>query len=903
MFVVDNSSQSKAQQHRWRNPSSMPIDTNGPRDQPFNPLPDTAPNMPLITFFERAARRYPDRLALADGAVVLDFDHARRAVDHIAAAVAASTPLGAAVGILLPNEVLLPLCMVAVIAAGRVAVPLDLNAPPQRCEAILRASHAALVLSAPMHAPGRVPDGMMMLDAALLAVSAGTAASYQAPADVHAPAMVIYTSGSTGEPKGIAISQAGLVQRVMLHANACHVGADDRILPLSTPTSIAGAREVLTGLMTGGSVHLVDPRREGVKGTLSLLHQIRPTIVYAVPTLIRALCQEPGAMEAFAAIKVMRVGGEPFTWTDHALLRRHLPATSGIIAAYSSTEAICSHWFVPPLIEQAGHQLPVGWVNPGIQYLLADEQGDPVPDGTAGVLVLRSRYLALGYWIAGECLPGPMQADPDDTLSRIFNTGDMASLRTDGTLQLHGRADDMVKIAGHRVEPLEVEHVMSCLPGVEAAAVLIRRTPDGRPHLIGFLVPHEGAGDGLITATHRRLTAKLPSAMCPVRIHLLTTIPRNLNSKTDRNALLEIDEATLNSVQAATADMQPNPQVAWAVAAAWQRSFGRRSFKANETFDAAGGDSLKMLRLVYDIEQRLGTFTFLPFDLFTTEMKPTDIVNAITALMGASAPAMTDLRQPVFLFPGLGGDEPLLALFRAELAADLKFVTIAYPDWREHLRAECTFEMLVEELTSQIAKELAPIRLVGYSFGGLVAAAVAARLQAQGRHVLFLGLIDTPALPGPDLPPGPKLRRELAGQGVMRQALLERRLQDIAGLLLAETLCRPALRPALKSLATMRGWSGLPFRLRFATEAWLQTFMRSYMLRRGCAAGVPHLDQDVPVVLFRATEQRSKTLADHGWSARCSNLRVIDVPGSHHGIFEAGNRQVLTKQFLEAVDR
>ena len=109
-----------------------------------------------------------------------------------------------------------------------------------------------------------------------------------------------------------------------------------------------------------------------------------------------------GATEAFSAIKVMRVGGEPFTWADYTLLRGHVPATSRIIAAYSSTETVCSHWFVPPGAEPSGRLVPVGWVNPGVEFLLVDERGEPVPDGTAGVLMLRSRYLALGHWIGGQ---------------------------------------------------------------------------------------------------------------------------------------------------------------------------------------------------------------------------------------------------------------------------------------------------------------------------------------------------------------------------------------------------------------------------------------------------------------------------------------------------------------------
>lgn len=889
-----------ARARRWRDAPPVPLDLHGPRAQPFEPLPENAPDTPIFAFFEAAARRHPHRPALSDDARTLDYAEALRAVAHIAAAVAATVPPGDAVGIALPTGIWLPACMLAVMAVGRVAVPLDLNAPPQRCEAILKAAAAGAVLSDPVHAPGRVPDGVPMLDAPALGASAAPPPAIRTDTDVHAPAMVIYTSGSTGEPKGIVVDQAGLVHRILLHANACHIVPEDRILPLSTPASIAGAREVLTGLMTGACVHLVDPRREGVEGTLARLLAVRPTVVYTVPTMVRALCALPGAGAALSAIKAVRLGGEPFPWADHDLLRSRLPPAGGIIAAYSSTEAICSHWFVPADAERPGPLVPAGWVNPGMQFLLADEEGGPVPDGTPGRLLIRSRFLALGHWVGGRCVPGPMQPDPDDRMTRIFDTGDMATLLPNGTLRMHGRADDMVKIAGQRVEPREVEQVMRGWPEVAAAAVIVQRTAEGRPVLVGFIEPRAGASGNLLALAQRRLATSLPPAMRPSRLHLVPTMPRSLNTKTDRKALAELDEAAQREAAGTGADAPADAAVAWAVRAAWRRSFGRRSFAADESFEAAGGDSLKLLQFVYDIEQRLGTFTFLPLDLFNMGMRPSEMAAAISALLREDA-AAADTRPPVFLFPGLNGDEPLLALFRADLSAELRFTTLAYPDWRRQVLQGAGFEALVDELAARVAREADPIRLAGYSFGGLLAAAVAARLHAAGRRIGFLGLIDTPAHPGPPLDPGPALRAALAGTGVMRQAVKERRLQDVLGLLAAETLGRPALRPMLRGVARLRMRPPLPLRLRFATEAWLQAFLRASTLRRAFT-GVPEpVPADIPVVLFRAAEGAPGETADRGWSARAANLRVVHVPGSHHGIFEAGNRAVLTRRFAEAV--
>ena len=223
------------------------------------------------------------------------------------------------------------------------------------------------------------------------------------------------------------------------------------------------------------------------------------------------------------------------------------------------------------------------------------------------------------------------------------------------------------------------------------------------------------------------------------------------------------------------------------------------------------------------------------------------MVRTITAVMRTAVRPPPYPRQPVFLFPGLNGDEPLLALFRAELAADVNFVTMSYPDWRTHLRAEYTFESLVEELASQIADQAVPIRLAGYSFGGLVAAAVAARLRTQGLQVCFLMLIDTPALPGRELP----VRTGAAGRTC-------RQRRHAAGIGRAPpsghhrfAACGDPLPPGAAACLETSGRNDNAAAATatssiFERRLGCKPSCRSQMLRRGSAAGVSSLARDIP---------------------------------------------------------
>lgn len=876
----------------WRDAATVPPDMNGPVGWPFVPLPPDAPDLPLLSLVERAAAHAPEALALDDGAERISYATLLDRVRRLAAAVARAAPPGGAVAVATPVGALQAICLLAVVGSGRVAAAIDLHAPPQRRAALLEASGAAAVLVDAAAGEVLPESGTRLVDARALSHEGGAPGPLPAT-DPDAPAVILLTSGSTGEPKGIVNSQAALTQRALVHVAASHIGRRDRLAPLSAPSSIAGLREVLAGLVTGAAVHLVDPRGHEARHTLARLAAVRPTVVYAVPTLIRALCRLPEARRAFSALRVLRLGGEAIHWADIARLRPHLPASACVMAAYSSTETVGAHWFVPPGAKPDAPTVPAGHVAPGSRFCILGEDGRA---GAEGELVMRGRYVALGHWQQGRCVPGPMARDPDDPRARIFRTGDRARLLPDGRLALLGRLDGMAKIAGQRVEPREIEATMRAWPDVDDAAVIVVEAEPGRPKLVGFLVPHDQEDAGLAEAARRRLAAALPAAMQPARIHLLDEVPMSPGGKPDRAALARFDA---EAQRAPASHGEADPEVAWAVGKAWTKSFGRRSLAADERFQDAGGDSLALVRLAYDIEQRLGTFTFLPLDLFSPDMRPSELIGSITGLVRSPAAPGGVERPQLFLLPGLGGDEPLLALFRADLADRMQVVTPPYPGWRELARGG-SLEGLAEALAARIAAEArpGPIRLAGYSFGGIVAAAVAARLLAGGREVGFLGLLDSPATAGTGELHGPALRRAIAGQGVMRQALLERRVEDVLGMVLAESLARPALAPALARLAGL-GAPPLPRRTRFAARAWLQALLRAEASRAWLAQPRPPLPASVRVALFRSDAHGPEEPRDLGWAARCGRLEVADVPGSHHGMFDAGNRALLVARFAE----
>src|SRR5690606_8476303 len=167
----------------------------------------------------------------------------------------------------------------------------------------------------------------------------------------------------------------------------------------------------------------------------------------------------------------------------------------------------------------------------------------------AGEIVLRSPYVALGYWRSPELTAERFVADPSATEPgvRLYHTGDRARWLPDGTLEFLGRIDQQVKVRGYRIEPAEIESVLASTSGV-SAAVVVPVTAEGSlatsgtaEALIAFVVPTSTEEAIRTDELRRALQARLPRFMLPARIVAVEHIPLTPNGKVDRRALLKLD--------------------------------------------------------------------------------------------------------------------------------------------------------------------------------------------------------------------------------------------------------------------------------------------------------------------------------------------------------------------------
>jgi thioesterase domain-containing protein len=526
-----------------------------------------------------------------------------------------------------------------------------------------------------------------------------------------------------------------------------------------------------------------------------------------------------------------------------------------------------------------------------------DDAGAAVEPGVVGELVLRSRFIALGSWDGGRCVPGNIRWEAGDPPVRVLRTGDLAHIDSDGLCTIVGRKDRQVKVHGMRVEPAEIEAALRDLPDILDAAVITRRT-DKTVTLTAFIVPRQ-ATSTVVPRVRAALRSRLPTAMRPSRIRVVPSIPLLPSGKLDVRALEALDRDRDTDATDSAAPTTVANDVRQAVQRAWRAVLGRRALAEAQSFEDAGGDSLKLLQLVLWLETLRGRR--LPLDLFTGDMQPEDLIRILEEFeQRRTADPAIDRRPTVFLFPGLDGDEPRLANFRAMLEDRLRFVIVDYPDWPEMVRRGQGFAALVDHAVSQItaAQPAGALLLAGYSYGGDVAFAATARLIGLQRHVGFLGILDTDLRRVVD---AAALRRNLGFIPHFRQVLSDvphDRISIGIGFVFAK--CARELFGLERMLRYRRVWHPLlSARIGFAFHRRIRTILRLRAQWQWHHDAVP-ASIAVPTALFRSGAADAS--ADMGWRERCPNLSVLPVGGDHRSMLDVPHRAALCSSFAEAVE-
>jgi thioesterase domain-containing protein/acyl carrier protein len=388
--------------------------------------------------------------------------------------------------------------------------------------------------------------------------------------------------------------------------------------------------------------------------------------------------------------------------------------------------------------------VPLGYPVAEKEVLLLDDDGRPVAPGVPGEIVIRSKYLAVGYWRQPELTRAAFLPDPADGAMRRYVTGDLGVMAADGCLTHLGRKDFQVKIRGTRVETAEIEVVLSRLEGVKSSVVHALPDRRGEPRLVAYVIPSPGAPP-TIPAMRRHLSETLPEVMVPSSFVFLEEFPLLPNGKIDRRAL-----PPPTGQRPRGPVVGPRHPLEAQIVGIWRELLDVPEVGVHDDFFELGGHSLLAARLMQRLETEVGRA--LP--LTTLFSAPT--VAGLADAVQRDEPLGNDLLEPVraegtepplFFFHGdyNGGGFYSRTLARA-LPAEQPFYAV-HPHPLTSRPIPDTVSAMVTELVTAIraVRPRGPYRLGGHCNGGLVAFEVARRLAAEGEVVDGVVIIDASA--------------------------------------------------------------------------------------------------------------------------------------------------------------
>ncbi|GLY50354.1 hypothetical protein Lesp01_40100 [Lentzea sp. NBRC 102530] len=524
----------------------------------------------VVEVFEDQVNATPDAVALVVGDRSLSFAELNAWANRVARVfVASGVGPECVVALSLPRSVEFVVALLAIWKADGVYLPVDPSLPADRVEFLLWDAGPVLVVR------GSLPDADDQ-DASNLAPVRGDHAAY-----------VIYTSGSSGRPKGVVVEHGSLVNLLVNHREDFAAGHRLRVA-LSAVFSFDTSLEGVVLMADGHELHVLDEDvRLDPPALVRYVRDQRIDFLDLTPSYARQLL-EAGLLDGERRPKVLMLGGEAI---GDDLWRRlaDVPSTASY-NFYGPTEST-----VDALSCRVTADAPISVGRPllNVRAHVLDDRLRPVPVGVPGELFLSGAQLARGYLGRPGLTADRFLADPfGGPGERMYRTGDRVRWLADGTLDYLGRTDDQVKIRGHRVEPGEVEAVLTQHPEVREAVVVAREV-DGHQRLVAYV-------SGAATDLRTWLSERLPDYLVPSAFVELDAIPLNANGKVDRRALPAPDLRA-----AASAYRAPRTPAEDRVCRIWADVLGVPRVGLDDNFFELGGDSILSIRVVSRLRAEL----------------------------------------------------------------------------------------------------------------------------------------------------------------------------------------------------------------------------------------------------------------------------------------------------------
>ncbi len=857
---------------------------------------DTAQDVPVTTLpalFEAQVQRTPDTTAVVYEDTSLTYAQLNARANRLARLLIDS---GVApeklVALAVPRSAEMIVAVLAVLKAGAAYLPIDPDYPPARIAFMLDDAHpACLITTAGSSLPTTAGVPVIDLDnddtIEALRHHADTDphdGDRLAPLHTRHPAYVIYTSGSTGIPKGVLVEQGGIVNTLLWTQTEFPLDGQDRVLQKAPATFDVSVWELFCPLIVGARLVVARPLGHGDPAYIEeLIRREEITTLAFVPSMLSAFLSSAD-IEACGSLRRVVCGAEALSGELTEQFRR--ASDVPLFNHYGPTEAsveVTTSRVRPP---QSSPTVPIGRPIANTQVYVLDAGLQLAPPRVVGELYIAGAGLARGYLnrpgLSAErfvaCPFGPPGA-------RMYRTGDLVRWNADGELVFVGRVDDQVKMRGIRIELGEVDAVLARHPDIGQVAVVAREDRPTEKRLVAYVVPAPGR-DILPAVVREHAAQNLPDYMVPSFVVVLDALPVTANGKLDRKAL------PAPEVRAASDSREPTTPQEQVLCELFAQLLGLPAVGIDDNFFELGGHSLLAVQVVSRVRSLLDAeltvramFESPTVAELARRIRGCGQARPVNDALEVILPLRAEGRHSALfcIHPGTGLGWSYSGLMR-HLGPERPIYAVQA---RSIVRSEplpASIEEMAIDYADQIVKVQSdrPYNLLGWSFGGLAAHAVAAELQERGEEVGLLASLDGYPAGQPSVPNN--------GSGRLTDLLVE-----ILGCDPQSLSDEPMTYAVALRIIRARG-SALDGLDEVHLEALLRIFNNNVQLSR---AFVPRRFEG-DMLLVRALDRRDEASGGAAWrpfvSGHVETLRV----DSRHGAMMEPESLMLIGPILES---
>jgi len=575
--------------------------------------------------FEAQVERTPDAIAVICGPGQLKYAELNQRA-NLLARLLVEQGVGAesVVGLFMRRDINLMISILAVLKAGGAYLPLDPDYPAQRVRTILEQSGARLVVTARefLGTLNEVCD-----DREVPVVVVEDALEQQRETQNLPPrslpdnlAYIIYTSGSTGVPKGVMIHHRGMVNHLWANIEALSMTESDVLAQTASQCFDISVWQFLAPLIIGGRVVIFpDEITQDPPRLLSEVDRAGVTVFEIVPSLLQVALADMKAQKHKPELRSLRwllpTGEEAPVALCREWLRTYpnVPLMNAYGPSECSDDVTLAPIHEPP--DESVSRVSIGTPVGNLQVAIVDPELNLLPVGVPGELCVRGvgvgrGYLSLPSRTASVFIPDPFSREPG---ARMYRSGDRAKYLPDGSIEFLGRMDHQVKVRGHRIELGEIEAVLSQVPGVSEAVVIVREDTPGDARLVGYVI-WEANAEMNSADVRGQLRKQLPDYMAPAALVTLERMPLSPNGKVDRKAL-PAPEAASQDNQNFIGPRNPTEEVLTAI---WSEILNTERIGVEDNLFEHGAHSLLVtqvisrIRKVFKVEPPLRLFFECP---------------------------------------------------------------------------------------------------------------------------------------------------------------------------------------------------------------------------------------------------------------------------------------------------